>query len=147
MSFEFSCSLLEIYQEDRGRAKVFFLFSFFFFKKKKKICKKITKPLNFWRLIGSQEKPLRFVQVTEKGVAESKLLNPYRHVTLPGKRYFKVEYLKFVQSRNISMKQLGGLSSAICLSSDEIYDTYVDIDSTLKMDINGYSYLLYKTRI
>ena len=87
------------------------------------------------------------MQVTEKGVAESKLLNPYRHVTLPGKRYFKVEYLKFVQSRNISMKQLGGLSSATCLSSDEIYDTYVDIDSTLKMDINGYSYLLYKTRI
>ena len=87
------------------------------------------------------------MQVTEKGVAESKLLNPYRHVTIRGKRYFKVEYFKFVQSRNISVKQLEGLSSVICLSSDEIYDTYVDIDSTLKLDINGYSYLQYKTRI
>ena len=115
MSFQFSCSLLEIYQEDRGRANVFFLSSFCFFLKKKNL-QKNTKPLNFWRLldhslsIGSQEKPSRFVQVTEKGVAESKLLNPYRHVTLPGKRYFKVEYLKFVQSRNISVKQLEGLS-------------------------------------
>ena len=44
------------------------------------------------------------------------------------------------------MKQLEGLSSAICLSSDEIYDTYVDIDSILKLDINGYNYLLYKAR-
>ena len=119
MSFQFSCSLLEIYQEDRGRANVFFLFSFFFFFKKKRIFKKNTKPLNLWRLldrslsIGSQEKPSRFVQVTEKGVAESKLLNPYHHVTLPGKRYFKVEYLKFVQSRNIAVKQLEGLS--VCL--------------------------------
>ena len=45
MSFQFSCSLLEIYQEDRGRANVFFLFSFFFFSKKKEFAKKT---LSLW---------------------------------------------------------------------------------------------------
>ena len=33
------------------------------------------------------------------------------------------------------------------MSPDEIYDTYVDIDSNLQMDVNIYNSLLYKTRI
>ena len=73
---------------------------------------------------GSQVKPLYFVQVTEKGIAESKLSDPYGHVILPGERYFKGHYLKLVRSRNISIKHLAILPTVIYVSPNEIYDTY-----------------------
>ena len=77
-------------------------------------------------LTGSQVEPLNFVQITEKGIAESRLSDIYGHVILPGKKHFKGHYLKIGRSRSISMKQLAVLPSDICLSPDEIYDTYAD---------------------
>ena len=96
---------------------------------------------------GSQVEPLYFVQVTENGIAESKLSNPYGHVILPGEIYFKGHYLKLVRSRNISIKQLAILPTVIYVSPDEIYDTCVDIDGNLQMDVNINNSLLYKARI
>ena len=97
---------------------------------------------------GNQVEHLNFVQVTEKGVAaESKLFDTFGHVILTRGRYFRGHYLKLVRSRNISMKQLESLYNAIYLSTDEIYDTYVDINSNLQLDINIYNSLLYKARI
>ena len=45
-------------------------------------------------LTGSQVEPLYFVQITEKGVAESRLSDKCSHVILPGEKYFKGRYLK-----------------------------------------------------
>ena len=61
--------------------------------------------------------------------------------------YFRGHYLKFVQSRNISMKQLEILSTVVYLSLDKIYDNYADINSNLHLDINIYDSLLYKAKI
>ena len=72
---------------------------------------------------------------------------PYGHVILPGEKYFKGHYLKVGRSRSISMKQLVVLPSNIYLSPDEIYDTYVDINTNLQLDINFYNSLLYKVRL
>ena len=98
-------------------------------------------------LTGSNTEPLYFVQVTEKGISEKKLSDPYGHVILPGERYFKGYYLKFIRSRSISFKQLQVLPTSIVLSPDEIYDTYVDIDEKMQLDINVYDILLQKARM
>ena len=76
-------------------------------------------------LTGSQVEPLYSVQITEKGVAKSKLSDIYGHVILPGKKYFKGHYPKIGLLRRISMKQLAVLRSNIYLSPDEIFDIYV----------------------
>ena len=72
-----------------------------------------------------------FVHVTETWDAEPRLSDPYCHVTLSGERYFRGHCLKLVQSRNILKKQPQVLSTVICLFSDEIYDTSIDINSNL----------------
>ena len=98
-------------------------------------------------LTGSQVEPLYFVQITEKGVAESRLSDTYDHVILPGEKYFKGHYPKIGRSRSISMKQLAVLPSDIYLSPNEIYDTYVNINTNLQLNINIYNSLLYKARL
>ena len=95
-------------------------------------------------LTGSQVEPLYFVQITEKGVAESRLSDIYGHVILPEEKYFKGHYLKIARSRSISMKELAVLPTDIYLSPDEIYDTCVDVNTSLQLDINIYKSLLYK---
>ena len=87
-------------------------------------------------LTDSQVEPLYFVQITEKGAAESRLSDIYVHFILPGQKYFKGHYLKIGRSRSTYMKQLAVLPSNIYSSPDEIYDTYVDISTNLKLDIN-----------
>ena len=62
-------------------------------------------------LTGSQVEPLYFVEITEKGVAQSRLSDIYDHVILPVAKYFKGHYLKIGRSRSISMKQLAVLPS------------------------------------
>ena len=74
-------------------------------------------------LTGSQVEPLYVVQITNNGIAESRLSDIYGHVILPVEKYFKGHYLKIGRSRSISMKQLAVLPSDIYLSPDEIYDT------------------------
>ena len=96
---------------------------------------------------GSNTEPLNFVQVTEKGISEKKLSDPYGHVILPGERYFKGYYLKSIRSRSISFKQLQVLPTSIVLSPDEIYDTYVDIDERIQLGINVYDILLQNARM
>ena len=96
---------------------------------------------------GSNTELLYFVQVTEKGISEKNLSDPYGHVILPGKRYFKRYYFKFSRSRSISFKQLQVLPTSIVLSPDEIYDTYVDIDEKMQLGINVCNILLQKARM
>ena len=51
-------------------------------------------------------------------------------------RYFRGHYLRVVRSRNISSNQLEILSTVKYLSLDVIYDTYVDTNNNLQLDIN-----------
>ena len=45
------------------------------------------------------------------------------------------------------MKQLETLSTVIHLSLDELYDSYVDINSNLQLQITIYNSVFYKTNI
>ena len=77
-------------------------------------------------------------------MAESRLSDTYRHTILPGEKYFKGHYLKIGRLRIIFMKQLAVLPGDMYLSPDEIYNTYVDVNTNLQLDINIYYSLLYK---
>ena len=85
--------------------------------------------------------PLYFAQITEKEVVESGLSDIYGHVILPGEKYFKRHYLKIGRSRRIFMMQLTFLPRNIYLSTDETYDT------NLQLDININNSLLYRARL
>ena len=102
---------------------------------------------SFVTLTGSQVELLYFVQIIEKGVAEPRCSDIYGHVILPGEKYLKGHYLKIGWSISISMKQLAVLPSDIYLSPDEIYGTYVDVNTNLQLDINIYNSLLCKARL
>ena len=71
----------------------------------------------------------------------------YGHVILSGEKYFKGHYFQIGRSRSISMKQPAVLAGDIYLSTDEIYDTYVDINTNLQLDINIYNSLPHKTKL
>ena len=54
-------------------------------------------------------------------------------------KHFKGHCLKIGRSRSISMKLLAVLRSDIYLSPDKVYDTYVDVNTNLQLDINIYN--------
>ena len=81
--------------------------------RKRQVFEFVEAPSFVTMLTCSQVEPLYFVQMTEKGVAESRLSDIYGHVILPGEKNFKGHYLKIDRSRSISMKQLAVLQSDI----------------------------------
>ena len=84
-------------------------------------------------ITGNTIKPLYFVKVTEKGIAEENLTDPYDHFLCEGECYFKGQYLKLTRSRNLNNKQFQTLPTNVIISTDEIYDTYVDIDDNMQL--------------
>ena len=89
---------------------------------------------------GRQVELLYFIQITEKGVAESRLSDIYFQEKSISKY---THYLKIVRSRSISMNQLAVLlSDNIYLSPDEIYDIYADINTSF---LAGHKYLQLST--
>ena len=81
--------------------------------RKQQVFEFVEAPSFVTMLTCSQAEPLYFVQMTEKGVAESRLLDIHGHVILAGEKNFKGHYLKIGRSRSISMKQLAVLQSDI----------------------------------
>ena len=101
--------------------------------------------LPLWRCTGLQVEPLCFVQITEKGVAESRLSDIYFQEKNISK---DTHYLKIGRSRSISLNQLAVLlSDNIYFSSDEIYEYTQTSIQIFWLDINIYNSLLYKARL
>ena len=88
--------------------------------------------------------PLYFVQITGKGVAEGHISDPYGHFVAKGEKYFQGFYLKLGRSRNAKVKRFSTISTKIVIAPDEIYDTYVDFNDELELDINVYNMLIRK---
>ena len=95
---------------------------------------------------GSSIEPLCFVQVTAKGFAEEDISDPNGHLVAKGERYFQGLYLKLVRSRNAKVKRFSALLSRIVITPDEIYDTYVDFNDDLELNIYVYNMLIRKAR-
>ena len=64
-----------------------------------------------------------------------------------GELYFKANYLKPTRSRNISHKKFQILRTSILFPPDEIYDTYLEIDDDLQLNVNIYFALVAKAHI
>ena len=66
-------------------------------------------------ITGSTIEPLYFVKVTEKGIAEENLSDPYDHFICEGEYYFKGQYLKLTRSRNLNYKQFQVLLTSVVI--------------------------------
>ena len=75
------------------------------------------------------------MQITDKGVAEDNISDPYGHFIAKGEKYFQGFYLKLDFKKK---KRFSTISTKIVIASDEIYDNYVDFNDELKLDINIY---------
>ena len=93
---------------------------------------------------GSSIKPLYFVQVTGKGIAEEDISDPYGHSVAKGERYCEGLYLKLVRSRSTKVKRFSRLPNGIVIAPDEIYDTHVDLNDDLELDISVHNMLIRK---
>ena len=93
---------------------------------------------------GSQNEPLYFVRVTEKGTAEKDLTDPYGHFVGTSEKFLKGYYLKQCRSKQISKKKFQILSTPIVFAPDEVFDTYVDITDDLYLDVQSFKLLIQK---
>ena len=96
-------------------------------------------------ITGNIVEPLYFVKITEKGIAEKDMYDPYDHFIGKGEWYFKAEYLKQTSSRKLNFKQFEVLHTDIIISPDAIFDTHVDInDDSMQINVNLYNSLMRK---
>ena len=73
--------------------------------------------------------------------------DPYGHLFLCWWIIFQGNYLKPTRSRNTSHKKFQILRTSILFPPDEIYDTYLEIDDDLQLNVNIYFALLTKAHI
>ena len=98
-------------------------------------------------LTGANAVPLYFSKITEKGISDKTLTDTWGHVVLSGLQYFKRNYLKPVRSRNISFKKFDILPMSVIITPDEVYDTYVEIDKNMLLDVKIYNSLIQKAKM
>ena len=95
---------------------------------------------------GSTIEPLYFVQITGKCVAEEDISDPYGHFALKGMLYVQGFYLKAVRSISSRVKKFLAIPTWIIMTPDEIYNTYVDFNDNLELDVNTFNTFISKTR-
>ena len=95
---------------------------------------------------GRTLEPLYFVFVGEKGVADKLLIDSYDHTIDVGARYFKGNFLKLTRSKHPNCKQFQVIQQQVIFPPEEIYDTYVDINEQLQININVYNGLVNKAQ-
>ena len=70
--------------------------------------------------------------------------DPYGHFVAKGERYFQGYYLKLCRSKDIKVKKITILPAKIPVTTDEVYDTDVDINDDLEINSNTYNMLIAK---
>ena len=98
-------------------------------------------------LTGVNEHLLYFLKITVKGISDGTLTDTWGHVVLPGLRYFKGNYLKTVRSRKISFKKFDIFPVSVIITPDEVYDTSVEIDKNMFLDVKIYNSLIQKAKM
>ena len=97
---------------------------------------------------GASAEPLYFLKIVEKGTSNDTLSGSnWGHFILPGLRYFTGYYLKPVRSRSMQFKKFELIRLNVFITPDEVYDTYVEINSEILLDVNVYNELFQKTKM
>ena len=104
----------------------------------------ITAPSFVSLCSGTTIEPHYFVQITGKDVAEDAFLILMVTLLPRAKSTYKGLYLKLVPSRNSKIKPFSTLSARIIIGPDEIYDTYVDFNYDLELEIDIYKMFIRK---
>ena len=97
-------------------------------------------------ITGVKTEPLYFLKITEKEISDRTLTDTWGHAVQPGLQYFKGNYLKPVSSRIKSSKKVDLLPMSVIMTPDEVYDTYVEIDKNMLLDVKTYNSLIQKAK-
>ena len=103
-------------------------------------------PSSVTLLTGVNTEPLYFLKTTEKAISDTTLTDTWGHAVQPGLRYFKGNYLKPVSSRIKSSKKVDILLMPVIITPDEVYDTYVEIDKSMLLDVKTYNSVIQKAK-
>ena len=72
--------------------------------------------------------------------------DPYGHFVAKDEHYFQGYYLKLCHSKDIKLKKFTILPAKVAVTTDEVYDTYVDIKYDLEINCNIYNMLIAKAK-
>ena len=75
---------------------------------------------------------------TEKGKTAAKMSDNYGHNIIEGELYFRGNYLQLVRSKKISNKQFKIIEKDVIISSEEVFETFIDVQEDLTMAVNYY---------
>ena len=98
-------------------------------------------------ITGVKTEPLYFLKIIEKEISDRTLTDAWGHAVQPGLQYFKGNYLKPVSSRIKSSKKVDLLPMSVIMTPDEVYDTYVEIDKNMLLDVEIYNSLIQKAEM
>ena len=87
-------------------------------------------------LTGNVNELLYFVKLVGKRVATDYLKDTCWHVIRTGELYFTGNYLKIIRPHSINHKEFKLIPTTVVFEPDEVYDTYVNINQNLQININ-----------
>ena len=96
---------------------------------------------------GVSAEPFYLLKIVGKRISNDTLSDNWGHVILLALRYFTGYYLKPVRLRSMQFKKFGLLPLNVFITPDEVYDTYVEINSEMLLDVNVYNELIQKTKM
>ena len=85
----------------------------------------VTVPSFISLFSGNSVKPLYFVKLISKDVAEMYISDPYRHFVAKGEHFFQGYYLKLYRSKDIKVKKFTIVPAKIAVTPDKVYDTHL----------------------
>ena len=83
--------------------------------------------------------PVYLIRVVEKGIAKCKIED--RHTILEGQYYLKVLYLRTTRSKTLSKLQFTVMKEPVYVMTDEVFETFIEVDKNLQMSKEVYSTL------
>ena len=100
----------------------------------------------FIHVTFSLAEPIYIIKVTEKGKATEKMSDNYGHNVMEGELYFRRNYLQLVRSKKISNKQFKIIEEDVIISSEEVFETFIDVQEDLTMAVDYYLALLGRAK-
>ena len=80
-------------------------------------------------------------------ILDGTLTDNWGHLVLLELRYFNGNSLKPFRSRNISFKKFDVLPMPVFITPEEVYDTYVEMDQNMLLDVKIYNSLIQKAKM
>ena len=85
--------------------------------------------------------PVYLIKVVEKGIAKSKIEDRFGHTILEGEHYLKAFYLRTARRKMLSKLQFTVMKEPVYIMTDEVFETYIEVDENLQMSKELYNIL------